>query len=119
MLIQMVKYDEEQKFILLNGLLSLESSRRFNKENANEEIREVECEFYKDEVLDIKTDSEELGLEYSFRKVMHGDRLSLGDRKFQARRIVEANHKLENMILMIGMCSIKFHRHSFINFIKW
>jgi len=93
-LVQKVKYSEDVKMVILDGVHRLEAYRHIYGEDA-----EIECELYKNEVLNIESCLEELRLESAFRNVMHGDRLSQEDRKFQARRIVNQNPKISNKIL--------------------
>jgi len=59
----------------------------------------IEASHWKEGLLDKKENINELRLEAAFRNVQHGDRLSLSDRSFQARRIVELNPKVSNEVL--------------------
>jgi hypothetical protein len=84
--------DGAEKTIILDG---------FHRFLAHQEagIDSIEVSYWKDTVLDKKENLNELRLEAAFRNIQHGDRLSLSDRSFQARRIVELNPKLSNEVL--------------------
>jgi hypothetical protein len=62
-------------------------------------LESLEASQWKEGLLDKKENLNELRLEAAFRNIQHGDRLSLSDRSFQARRIVELNPKVGNEIL--------------------
>jgi len=84
--------DGSEKTIILDGV-----HRFLAYKEAGLELIEVFC--WKDDVLDKKECLNELRLEAALRNIQHGDRLTLSDRCFQARRIVELNPKIENELL--------------------
>jgi len=97
--VQKISVNGETKVICLDGWHRLEAYREYNKLNSVTPIDEVEVNYWKEGILDKQSSLNELRLESAFRNILHGDRLSMADREFQARRIVEANPKIENKIL--------------------
>lgn len=84
--------DGTEKTIVLDGL-----HRFLAHQEAG--IETIEAANWKDAALDKQACLNEPRIEAAVRNVRHGDRLSLQDRQFQARRIIELNPKIENEVL--------------------
>jgi len=91
---KIIDNDGTEKLIILDGL-----HRYLAHQEAGADF--IEAFYWKNEVLDKKENLNELRLEAAFKNIEHGDRLSIQDRQFQARRIVELNPKIENELLAI------------------
>lgn len=89
---RIIDVDGIEKTVLLDGVHRFLA---FNEAG----LESIEASYWKDAVLDKKENLNELRLESAFRNIQHGDRLSLSDRNFQARRIVELNPKISNDVL--------------------
>jgi DNA modification methylase len=90
--IQRIRDDGIEKLIILDGVHRFLACKETGLES-------IEAVYWNNDVLDKKENLSELRLEAAFKNIEHGDRLSLQDRQFQARRIVELNPKIENELL--------------------
>jgi len=86
--------EEEVRTVILDGWHRIKAYEKYNewveKENIElQKIDEVDCFYWKDEVLEKEEHLEELRIESARRNLTHGDRLSEGDLKFQLERIVK------------------------------
>jgi DNA modification methylase/uncharacterized ParB-like nuclease family protein len=84
--------DETEKIIILDGWHRLLAHQEVG-------VEEIEASYWQNGVLMKKEHSNELRIEAATRNIRHGDKLSLQDRQFQVRRIVELNPKIENEVL--------------------
>ena len=105
--VQKVKEEGKVKTIILDGYHRILAFKEFNRQvkdkklnsyiEGEEEqsemflqpIEEVDCFYWKDEILDKKENLEALRIEATKRNIKHGKRLSLEDLKHQALRIVQ------------------------------
>ncbi len=84
----------EVKTISLDGLHRLEAYGEYNKLEGVEPIKEIEAEFWKDEVLDKDENLVDLMVRAAELNTKHGLRLSQGDAKNQLQKIAETENAL-------------------------
>jgi hypothetical protein len=81
---------EIEKLICLDGWHRILAYKEYNKQvKAGQRIEEIEAVAWKKEALSKKEWLEELRVESARRNIIHGDRLSPSDLKFQLLRILE------------------------------
>jgi transcriptional regulator with XRE-family HTH domain len=89
---RIIDSDGTEKIIILDGWHRLLAHQEVGAE-------EIEASYWQNGVLMKEEHLNELRIEAAARNIRHGDKLSLQDRQFQARRIVELNPKIENEVL--------------------
>lgn len=80
----------EVKTISLDGMHRLDAYREYNKLAGVEPVKEIEAEFWKDEIIDKEKWLEELRIVSLQLNLKHGLRISEGDIQFQSLRIVDS-----------------------------
>lgn len=88
-----VKKDDgsnEVKTISLDGMHRLDAYREYNKLAGVEPVKEIETEFWNDEILDKEKWLEELRIVSLQLNLKHGLRINEGDIQFQSLRIVDS-----------------------------
>jgi len=84
----------EVKTISLDGMHRLDAYREYNKLAGVEPVKEIEAEFWKDEILDKDENLVDLMVRAAELNTKHGLRLSQGDAKNQLQKIAETEEAL-------------------------
>ena len=87
--VQKIKDGDEEKIILLDGFHRWNAYKEYNEEDDITPINEIECIFWRDNVVDKDERLEDLRIESVKRNITHGVRLKENDIQFQALRIVK------------------------------
>ena len=103
--------NEIEKLVILDGFHRILAYKEYNtlaKSGESGQIEYIEAIPWKDETLDKKEWLEELRIRSAERNIIHGDRLSSGDLKFQLVRIVKAR-PIERLNGMISELAKRFN----------